>query len=128
MIIVFDFSDTLVRMRPAKLLVKNKLLFRLAGKNKLGIITGARKAETKNILKKLKIYEYFDFIPLRMILFIKNQTKGSGKSSKENLVKQILFISAIRKKIFFLLKTPASSFAMWEKENTVFIRIKTLIK
>lgn len=59
MIIIFDFAGTLVRMRPATLLIPKSLLRRIAQKYKLGIITGGKRAEVRNIIKKLKINQYF---------------------------------------------------------------------
>lgn len=40
--IIFDFAGTLVKMRPAILLVDSKLLKRLASNYKLGILTGGK--------------------------------------------------------------------------------------
>ncbi len=61
-IIVFDFSGTLVRMRPPKLLLSRKALINLSKSYKMVIITGATKAETTNILKKLDIVECFSLV------------------------------------------------------------------
>jgi len=58
----FDFSGTLVRMRPPELLVDVNILENLSDKFELGIITGARKAETLNILNKLKIKDLFQIV------------------------------------------------------------------
>lgn len=60
--IFFDFAGTLVKMRPATLLVEKKQLDRLSKYFLLGIITGARKAETLNILQKLNIKDIFTTI------------------------------------------------------------------
>ena len=60
--IFFDFAGTLVRMRPARLSVKRSNLIKLREKYCLGIITGAGKSETMNILNKLKIYDLFSLI------------------------------------------------------------------
>ena len=60
--IFFDFSGTLVKMRPATLLVKRKLLVQLNKKLSLGIITGARRTETINILDKLGILNLFQIL------------------------------------------------------------------
>ena len=60
--IFFDLSGTLVKMRPATLLVNLSLLKDLTKKYSLGIITGARRTETVNILNKLKIYKRFKII------------------------------------------------------------------
>ena len=60
--IFFDFAGTLVKMRPATLLVDKKQLDRLSKYFLLGIITGARKAETLNILQKLNIKDIFTTI------------------------------------------------------------------
>lgn len=61
-IIIFDFSGTLVKMRPAKLLLQRKLLLKLNNKYKLAIVTGAKGKETINILNKLKIKDNFSII------------------------------------------------------------------
>lgn len=58
-LIIFDFAGTLATMRPATLLIPKDLLMRLARKYKLGIITGGKRAEVKNIINKLKISQYF---------------------------------------------------------------------
>jgi phosphoglycolate phosphatase-like HAD superfamily hydrolase len=60
--IFFDFAGTLVKMRPVTLLVERKLLKILATKYCLGIITGARKRETYNILNKIQIKNLFSII------------------------------------------------------------------
>lgn len=49
-------------MRPATLLVQKKLLKRLTQKYFLGIITGAQKPETINIVNKLKIENLFSIL------------------------------------------------------------------
>ena len=59
-ILLFDFSGTLVNMRPPTLLIKRDVLERLSQKFKFGIITGGPRSETTNILKKLNIYSLFD--------------------------------------------------------------------
>lgn len=59
---IFDFAGTLVNMRPPELLLNRQLLLQLYKVSRLIIITGARKAETKNILKKLDIKKYFDLV------------------------------------------------------------------
>lgn len=60
--IVFDFSGTLVKMRPPVLLVKKGVLENLAKRYQLGIVTGARRTETLNILTKLNIKKMFSAI------------------------------------------------------------------
>ncbi|MBL7036312.1 HAD family hydrolase [Candidatus Microgenomates bacterium] len=60
--IIFDFAGTIVKMRPAKLLVKKELLLKISTKYNLGIITGAKKTETMNILSKLGINKLFSTI------------------------------------------------------------------
>lgn len=60
--IFFDFTGTLVKMRPAKLLADKLLLKKLTGKYRLGIITGAKRTETINILKKLDILKIFQVV------------------------------------------------------------------
>lgn len=60
--IFFDLAGTLVKMRPVNLLGNKLLLERLAKKYFLGIITGARKTETLNVLNKLKIINIFSLI------------------------------------------------------------------
>jgi phosphoglycolate phosphatase-like HAD superfamily hydrolase len=60
--ILFDLSGTLVKMRPAKLLINRNLLKSLFLKASLGIITGAKKTETLNILSKLNIAQFFDYL------------------------------------------------------------------
>lgn len=62
MYIFFDFSGTLVKMRPATPLINISLLKKLSERFKLGIITGAKRSETENVLKKLKIYNLFQII------------------------------------------------------------------
>jgi phosphoglycolate phosphatase-like HAD superfamily hydrolase len=57
--LVFDFSNTLVKMRPAKLLLPKSKLRRLSQFYKLAIVTGAKKTEVVNILTKLKIKRLF---------------------------------------------------------------------
>lgn len=57
--IIFDFSNTLVKMRPATLLLPSRTLKRLSFSYNLAIITGAKKAEALNILNKLRIKNYF---------------------------------------------------------------------
>lgn len=57
--IFFDFSGTLVKMRPATLLVARNKLRRLAKKYKLFIITGAQRSETTNIIRKLNLQPIF---------------------------------------------------------------------
>lgn len=58
-VVLFDLAGTLVKMRPPISLVKINLLKRLSSKFVLGIITGARKAETTNILQKINISNFF---------------------------------------------------------------------
>lgn len=60
--IYFDFSGTLVKMRPTKLLADRTMLKKLSKKYKLGIITGAKRPETWNILNKLKITKLFNLL------------------------------------------------------------------
>lgn len=60
--IFFDFSGTLVKMRPSKLLADKLLLKKLKGKYVLGIITGAKRTETINILTKLEIINLFEVV------------------------------------------------------------------
>ncbi len=60
--IIFDFAGTLVKMRPSKLLIAKDLLSQLSQNLDLGLITGAKRSETNNILLKLNIRDYFDFI------------------------------------------------------------------
>lgn len=57
--IIFDFAGTLVKMRPATLLIDRVYLNNLSKKYKLAIITGGARAEVLNILRKLKINQYF---------------------------------------------------------------------
>lgn len=57
--IIFDFSDTLVKMRPARLLICRSLLVKLGIWYKLGIITGGRKVEVFNIIRKLNLGKLF---------------------------------------------------------------------
>lgn len=61
-VIFFDFSGTLVKMRPPKLLASFRLLQKLSNYFELGIVTGARKTETLNILNKLKIRDLFSSV------------------------------------------------------------------
>ena len=61
-LLIFDLSGTLVKMRPASLLVERQLLTTLKGKFKLAIVTGAKRKETENILKKLNISSLFELI------------------------------------------------------------------
>lgn len=49
-------------MRPATLLVENRLLNKISQKYILGIITGAKKPETWSILERLDIKELFDTV------------------------------------------------------------------
>lgn len=58
-LLMFDFAGTLVTMRPARLLTKRTNLVRLAQKYQLGIVTGARRPETQNILTQLSIASLF---------------------------------------------------------------------
>lgn len=58
--IVFDLNGTLVKMRPAKLLLPKQLISKLSIKYNLAIITGAKRSETLNILKKIGIFELFN--------------------------------------------------------------------
>src|SRR3989337_2535592 len=51
--IFFDFSGTIAKMRPGKLLVNVSLLKELSEKYCLGIVTGGRKSEVNNIFKKV---------------------------------------------------------------------------
>ena len=60
--LIFDLSGTLVQMRPAKLLLNKSSIATAVRYFDLGIVTGAKKTETMNILKKLKIDRYFKFI------------------------------------------------------------------
>ena len=60
--IIFDFSDTLVKMRPPKLLARRSLLQKLANKYQLAIITGARRAEVANILRRFNLSELFSLV------------------------------------------------------------------
>lgn len=57
--IVFDFAGTLVKMRPATLLVKKSFLEQLSKKYRFGIVTGGKRAEVLNILFKLEIDKLF---------------------------------------------------------------------
>lgn len=61
-VIIFDFSGTLVKMRPPELLANKNILRALSKKYYLAIITGARKSETLNILNKLAITNLFALI------------------------------------------------------------------
>ncbi len=104
-IIVFDFSDTLVKMRPAKLLVKKRLLSKLAEESRLGIITGAKKAETTNILKKLKICEYFDFIITKDDSLYKKPDKRLWKKIQRKFSQtNIIYIGDTQKDFLFAKK------------------------
>jgi phosphoglycolate phosphatase-like HAD superfamily hydrolase len=60
--IIFDLSGTLVRMRPPTLLVKRSYIEELSSKFYLGIITGAKRSETLNILRILNIASFFRLI------------------------------------------------------------------
>lgn len=60
--IAFDLGNTLVKMRPATLLVDYKKLLSLKKFFSLVVITGAKRTETVNILNKLKVYDLFDFL------------------------------------------------------------------
>lgn len=60
--IFFDFSGTVVKMRPAKLMASRSLLNLLSRQYLLGIITGAKRSETYNILKKINIINKFKII------------------------------------------------------------------
>ncbi|MEK7497305.1 MAG: HAD family hydrolase [Patescibacteria group bacterium] len=60
--IIFDLSGTLVKMRPPTLLVKRSKLKDLKTKYKLAILTGAKRKETGNILRKLKIEKFFSLV------------------------------------------------------------------
>lgn len=57
--VIFDFAGTLVKMRPATLLVKKSFLEYLATKYKLGIVTGGQRTEVLNILSKLRAEKLF---------------------------------------------------------------------
>ncbi len=57
--IFFDFSGTIAKMRPGKLLVNVSLLKELSEKYCLGIVTGGRKSEVNNILKKFGVAQIF---------------------------------------------------------------------
>ena len=60
--ILFDYAGTLVRMRPASLLVNKSILINLSMNYRFGIITGAKKVETLNIIRKLKINDLFSLV------------------------------------------------------------------
>lgn len=60
--IIFDLSGTLVKMRPPRLLIDSPFLKKIAKMSRLGIITGAKRSETLNVLRKLKILNYFNWI------------------------------------------------------------------
>lgn len=60
--VFFDFAGTLVKMRPATLLARKGLLKNLANIYRLGIITGARKNEVLNILRKTQVEQYFSMV------------------------------------------------------------------
>ena len=60
--IIFDFAGTLVLMRPPKLLANKPALYKLSSKYQLGIITGASRSETQNILRKLKLVSLFKMV------------------------------------------------------------------
>lgn len=60
--IIFDFSGTLVKMRPASLLIRKQFLKNASKKYKLGIITGAKRTETINITTKLGLLKLFPAI------------------------------------------------------------------
>jgi phosphoglycolate phosphatase-like HAD superfamily hydrolase len=57
--IIFDLSGTTVNMRPPKLLVKRVALLQLSKNADLSLITGAKKTETLNILRKLNVLKFF---------------------------------------------------------------------
>ena len=63
--IIFDFAGTLVKMRPATLLIPLDMLQQLSRKYQLGIITGGGRAEVWNIIKRLGICAYF---PRKMVI------------------------------------------------------------
>ncbi len=60
--IIFDFAGTLVLMRPPKLLADKTTLYKLSSQYQLGIITGAGRSETENIIRKLKLVSLFKMV------------------------------------------------------------------
>ncbi len=58
-LIIFDLAGTLVKMRPATLLLNITLLKKYAKKYKLAIVTSGKRTETLNILNKLNIKAFF---------------------------------------------------------------------
>lgn len=60
--IVFDFSGTIVNMRPPVALINKRALRKLSKKYLLGIVTGAKKSETLNIITKLGWEKLFSVI------------------------------------------------------------------
>ena len=109
-IIIFDFSDTLVKMRPPKLLIKRRTVAELSEKARLGIITGGKKAETNNILDKLKIRKFFNFVLTRDDSCYQKPDKKLVKQATKNLsTRQIVYIGDT-KKDFLLAKNSKIDF------------------
>lgn len=86
-LIIFDFAGTLVKMRPAKLLLPKSMLNNIARSFTLGILTGAKRTETLNILKKTKTLSLFD----RDYIFTKDDTNLRKPDPK--LFKQFFKVS-----------------------------------
>lgn len=82
--ILFDLSDTLAKMRPPKLLVNRWKLSPLAKAGLIvAVVTGSRKTETLNVIQKLKIGKYFDFILTKEDLFYSKRDKRSAQKVKQ---------------------------------------------
>jgi len=103
--IIFDFAGTLVLMRPPKLLASKTALYKLSSKYQLGIITGARRSETKNIIRKLKLVSLFKLIitaddsvyrkPNPKLFFIAPKVY-IGDTKKDELMAKLAKISFIK--------------------------------
>lgn len=115
-IILFDFSGTIVNMRPAKLLVNKNLLAKMAINCILGIVTGARRTETLNILKKLKVSKFFE------IIITKDDSKFSKPDTRtinkiKNIYKVKIYIGDTKKDECFAKNINVSFFRVNKRYN-----------
>ena len=114
--IVFDLSGTLASMRPARLLLSKKILLKLSKVYCFAIITGAKRTETLNILKKIGVIKLF---PVDMIV-----TKDDTRLRKPN---PRLFRILNCKKIIVYIGDTVNDARMAKDAGINFINIRDLL-
>jgi phosphoglycolate phosphatase-like HAD superfamily hydrolase len=119
--VIFDFSGTLVRMRPATLLTDKNLICQLSRKYPLGIITGAKKSETNNILRKLSMENIFSQV-------ITADDSGLRKPDPNLFFTKPMFYIGDTKKDELFAKNAKVKFLRVNKKTNINKIIKYLLK